>query len=292
MHRLQWNDLQFVQAVIRHGSLSAAARALSVNHATVQRRISTVEASYRVQLFERLPGGYRLRPEGRDVLDALARIETEANRIERAFRGVRRSIEGTFRLTTTDTIAALLLPPHLKALRDTHPEAHVELAITHHRLDMSQPFAEIAIRPIHQLPENMSGEQAGHLQFRVFGSPDYLSVHTDTDVAAHAWLGVTPALGRSPAGQWQAEHLTAPPLLTADSFFPLAAMAEAGMGLAMLPVFVGRAYDGLVEAPQFAETLKIPFWIAAHRDLRSLESINEMIAYLAGALSSDPVLAP
>ncbi len=64
MHKIRWDDLQFVHAVARHGALSAAARELGVNHATVLRRITALEAAQGVTLFDRPPGGYRLRPEG------------------------------------------------------------------------------------------------------------------------------------------------------------------------------------------------------------------------------------
>lgn len=291
MHRLRWDDLQYVHAVVEHGSLSAAARTLGVNHATVHRRIVALEDSFGISLFERMPGGYRLRPEGRDVLGALERIDSETARIERSFRGVRHSIEGTFRLTTTDTIATLLLPAHLAALTETHPGVRIELGITNHRVDMAEPVAEIALRPIRRLPDNMSGEQAGHLKFGIYGSRDYLAENRAGDHASHRWLGVTPTISRSPAGQWQSEHLDQIPSITADSFFPLATMASAGMGLAMLPAFVARTYPTLVPAAQFPEQPLMPFWVAAHRDLHALESINMLVAFFADALRADPALA-
>ncbi|HXP02008.1 MAG TPA: LysR family transcriptional regulator, partial [Luteibacter sp.] len=40
---LDWEDLRVFVALARHGSLSAAARALSVTHATVARRIASLE---------------------------------------------------------------------------------------------------------------------------------------------------------------------------------------------------------------------------------------------------------
>ena len=42
MHRENWDDLRFMLAVADNGSVSAAARVLGVNHATVLRRISAM----------------------------------------------------------------------------------------------------------------------------------------------------------------------------------------------------------------------------------------------------------
>ena len=55
MHKIRWDDLQYVHAVARHGALSAAARELGVNHATVLRRITALETAQGVTLFDRLP---------------------------------------------------------------------------------------------------------------------------------------------------------------------------------------------------------------------------------------------
>ena len=42
MTRANWDDLRYVLAVVEEGSVSAAARVLGVNHATVLRRIAAV----------------------------------------------------------------------------------------------------------------------------------------------------------------------------------------------------------------------------------------------------------
>ncbi|WP_416896715.1 MAG: LysR family transcriptional regulator [Minwuia sp.] len=290
MHRMSWSDLQYIHAVVAHGSLSAAARSLGVNHATVQRRIGAVETRFGISLFERLPGGYRLRPEGRDVLAALESIGRAADRIERSFAGVRRTVEGSFRLTTTDTIAALLLPPHLAALRRTYPDVRLELAITNMRIDMTRPLAEIAVLPVPQLPDGMEGESAGLLRFRVYGSPDYLSANTSADMAAHRWLGLGPSLSHTAPAAWLKAHLPGEADITADSFMALAAAAGAGLGLAMMPTFVGRNFGGLVRAAQFDVELTNPLWVAAHSDLRRMEPIAALIDFFTQALRADPEL--
>src|SRR5207237_255056 len=59
-----WNDARLVLAVARAGGLVAAAKALRVDHSTVFRRLSALEARLG-PLFERGPGGiYRPTPAG------------------------------------------------------------------------------------------------------------------------------------------------------------------------------------------------------------------------------------
>ena len=59
MHRgYSWDDLRFLLAVARAGTLSGAARSLGVNHTTVSRRIQALEEHVGVRLFERLSSGW------------------------------------------------------------------------------------------------------------------------------------------------------------------------------------------------------------------------------------------
>lgn len=290
MHRMRWDDLQFVHAVIEHGSLSGAARALRVNHATVLRRLVLLEKAHGVRLFDRPPGGYCLRPEWREIDTSLQIIGRTADRIERAFTGVGKGIEGSFRLTTTDAIASLILPKHLSALSKMHPKARIELAITNSPIDMSRPAAEIALRPAHQLPEGLSGRRIGAVPFQIFGSAAYLDRNPSSNLGEHRWLGVAPPIMRSPAGKWQEEQLHDGPGVAADSFLVLAALAEQGMGLAMLPAFVARHHGELIRAPQFYDEESINFWVASHPDLLLLDHMTPLIDFFSDALSSDAAL--
>ena len=62
---LDWEDVRVFVALARAGSLSAAARALKVSHATVGRRIAALEDTLGRVLFHRRADGYTLTAEGR-----------------------------------------------------------------------------------------------------------------------------------------------------------------------------------------------------------------------------------
>jgi DNA-binding transcriptional LysR family regulator len=50
---LDWDDLRFVLAVSRKGTLSGAARKLGVKHSTAFRRFGAIEEQMGARLFER-----------------------------------------------------------------------------------------------------------------------------------------------------------------------------------------------------------------------------------------------
>lgn len=290
MHRLRWDDLQFVHAVAEHGSLSAASRALGVNHATVLRRIALLEAANEVQLFDRSSDGYRLRPEGRALLASLKLMDHASARIQRSLVLTSKGIDGTFRLSTTDAIACLLMPKYLTALRATHPNTHIEIDVSNDPVDMSLSGAELLIRPGSELPADLSGIHAGTVGFGVFSSADYLKTNTGRDASAQKWLGVAPTFAQSTAGEWQAANNQTRFDFSADSFLALASLAAEGLGLAMLPVFVGNKTPLLVRVSEFSRGPVADIWVATHKEFRQQTHIEALLEFFARAIRTDAEL--
>ena len=78
--------------------------------------------------------------------------------------------------------------------------------------------------------------------------------------------------------------------VTADSFVVLANLAKIGLGLAMLPAFVGRKFDGLERAPQFPDGPTNKIWVATHADFRDQENIAPLIDFFVEAIRADAAL--
>ncbi|MGZ0187698.1 MAG: LysR family transcriptional regulator [Alphaproteobacteria bacterium] len=290
MHKIRWNDLQFALALAEHGSLSSAARALDVNHATVLRRIASLEATLGVALFERPPGGYRVRPEVREFLETVAAMGRSADRLDRLIPAIGKGLEGSFRLTTTDSVAEVILPRHLLHLSNLHPKLNVELVVANTPIDMSRAEAEVTLRPARNMPDGLTGEKICDMAFRVYAHRDYLAAHPSAHYGDHRWLVGTPPLTRSPIGEWQDANLGDAVSFKADSFMTLARMAEAGLGPTMIPSFIARQSHTLVRAPQFPDETFTSFWVAAHHDLMRIEWVPAMIEFLAESIGRDRAL--
>lgn len=287
MHKIDWGDLQYVHAVIEHGSLSAASRALGVNHATVLRRIALLEAAFEINLFERRNDGYRLLPEGRSLLASFKTMDQASARILRNLSLTSKGIEGNFRLATTDSIACLLLPNYLKQLRETHININIEVVVSNNPIDMSHSGAEILIRPGAKLPSDLSGLHAGSIDFRVYGAPDYLKKNADRPISDLKWLGVAPHFAESTAGEWLFANAQTSFNFSADSFLALASMAACGLGVTMIPGFIGRKTDGLVEADNMPQGPQTDVWVATHEDFRRQSNIETLLSFFAEAISAD-----
>src|SRR6218665_1260507 len=127
---LDWEDLRVFMALGRHGSLSAAARALSVTHATIARRIQSLEALLGDKLVERRPEGYVLTPAGTRALAVANDMETAAQTLGRdAPDGTPR---GLVRVNASPALAQGFIIGRLATLATRFPGLDIDLA-THLR---------------------------------------------------------------------------------------------------------------------------------------------------------------
>lgn len=287
MHSIRWDDLQFVHAVIEHGSLSAASRSLGVNHATVLRRIGLIEARYNLSIFERARDGYKLRPEGRGLINALRLMEKASAQVERNLAVSSQGVAGSFRLATTDAIANILLPRYLLSLRETFPEIRIEIAVSNKPIDVERPSAEILLRTGQKLHPDLHGEHAGVVTFGVFGSPEYLAANASDDIDAHHWLGVKTNYAKSTAGDWQFSRIAELVEISADSFLTLSKLAAEGLGLAMMPNFIGHSNDQLEQARQFPGGPTTGIWVATHSEFSDQDHIKPILDFFTEAIRSD-----
>ena len=92
---MNWDDLQYFSALAGTGSLSAAARALGVEHATVARRISALEASLGIGLVDRRGRRWTLTAEGEHIAAIALRMGQEAQAAQAQLDSHIKSVAGS-----------------------------------------------------------------------------------------------------------------------------------------------------------------------------------------------------
>ena len=134
---------------------------------------------------------------------------------------------------------------HLPAMRAVHPEIQVEIAISNAMANLTRREAEIAIRPTPEPPEILVGRRVADIAHAIYGSQAYLSRH-EKDLSAHDWIVLDDALASTVIGRWINENLRAPPVsCRVDALPALRDAALAGLGLALLPCYLGDPTPGL-----------------------------------------------
>lgn len=280
MHRHNWDDLRFVLSVAETGSVSAAARALGVNHATVLRRVAAFEERNGIAVFLRTPTGYEVPGDRRPLIEAAREAAAAHLAIARLAAGVRSPLEGAVRITSTDTFCSTVLPAAIARIRAEAPDLRLDLMSSNAHADLARVEVEIAVRPAAALPEELKGEQAAELGFAVYApraAPEVLR-----------WLGLEGALARSRAAEWMAATVPESQCSGgADSFVTLREMAAAGQGRAALPCILGDGDHRLVRLDGAMPDLSVPVWVASHVDLADVPRLAAVRARLVEALAAD-----
>jgi DNA-binding transcriptional LysR family regulator len=281
MHNDNWDDLRYVLAVAEGGSVSAAARALGVNHATVLRRVAAFEERHGVSLFEKGARGYTIPPDRLRVVEAAREAEAAMAAVSRLMQGRGAPATGRVRVATTDTFSLTVMPGILAGIEGAGG-ARFELLTSNGHLDFARLHADIAVRPAVRLPDDLAGERAAELAFAAYGRP-----------GAARWIGVRGTLAASAVGRWFAEAIPEAELAGgADSFPVLRALAEAGLGRVVLPCILGDASGVLERVSGGPEGLSVPVWVASHVDLAEAPRLRQMRAVIAAGLARHgPALA-
>lgn len=290
MNKSNWDDLRFALAVAEAGSVNAAAKRLNVNHATILRRIAAFEDACGLRVFEHRATGYRVRPEAAAVIAALRDVDAAVVGVARAVAGRGERLSGPLTITSTDSLCHTVLPRHVRAFQQIYPELRITVAATNSRLDLARLDADVTIRPARSLPADLTGRRAGRMDFAIYGAPSYWAQNPSARAEDHQWLGVTELLSRAPVGMWQQSLPEDRIVFRADSFVTLAAQAQTGMGLVMLPSFIGEGWENLATSEAFPDRLETVLWVAAHRDLAAAPRIAGCIDFLAAALADEPGL--
>lgn len=137
------NPLRAFEAAARRGSISAAARELSVTHGAISHQIRSLEETLKTALFER--GGKRLKltPQGALLLPA----------VSQAFDGIaaatalmnRPSTSGSLRISCVPALLSLWLVPRLGSFTDRYPEISLTLTSSNDSSLIYSPDIDIAI---------------------------------------------------------------------------------------------------------------------------------------------------
>lgn len=290
-----WNEPRLVLAVQRAGSLTGAAKSLGIDHSTAFRRLNTLEDRLGVRLFERLPGGaYVPTSAGERMAAAAERMEDEALALDRDIAGRDHRLSGRLRVTSSETLAYRLLTGHLAAFRRAHPGIVVELVIDNRVLSLSRREADIALRPTRPKEGDLWGRKLARVVWAVYGARAFLQasqtpISTAGDLSAHPLIGWGDTTVGIAAADWLGRMARAEAFVyRTNSMINQMLAAKAGIGLALLPCYLGDSEPDLARAmPQPIRELAGELWIVTHADLKDTARVRVFFELVGGGLAND-----
>lgn len=169
MQDLSWNDLRYVLAIGRTGSLAASARTLRVDETTVSRRVVAAERALGARLFHRMGGALIPTEIGERVIKHAERVELNVDELKRVATGADTKTAGTVRVTSIPLLVNRVLVPALGPLLGEHPDLQVELVSEPRNLDVTKREADIALRPARPHREQRAtARRIANLSYGVF----------------------------------------------------------------------------------------------------------------------------
>lgn len=286
---MEWDDLRYVLAVHRAGTLAGAARALNVSNVTVFRRIEHIEKALGVRLFDRKRQGYVATPIAADVVEQAEQVEERINALERRVWRQDAEVHGTVRLTTTDTIAVFILPEVLAALGKAHPQLRLEVIVSHDAFNITKRDADIAIRHTMTPPEMLIGHRLTAVRYAVYGGRRFAPRRgrKAPDLASVPWVAPDDSPTEFRFIHWIRAHGHAQQVvLHCNSFIAMAGAVRAGVGVGILSCFTADSMDGLVRLSPVIEDCEWQYWILTHPELRDVARVATVCAFLRKAFAA------
>ncbi|MCZ8104260.1 MAG: LysR family transcriptional regulator [Burkholderiales bacterium] len=284
-----WDLYRSFLAVLRHGSLSAAAREVGATQPTVGRHIDQLEQAFGVSLFTRSPGGLAPTDAARALRPHAEAMESAAAALERAASGAASGDRGTVRIAASTVVGAEVLPPVLRRLRDEHPGLVLELALSNRVEDLLRRDADVAVRMVRPEQSALLARRIGEVRIGLYATADYVRRHgmprTVEAMAGHTLIGFDrddlTVRGVDVGGIKVTRELFS---LRCDNDLAQLAALRAGVGIAACHAPIARA-AGLV--PVLHEVIGFPVdvWVVMHEDLKAHRPVRLVYDALAAGLA-------
>lgn len=230
-------------ALGRHGSLSAAARALSVNHATISRRIQSLEDRLGDKLVDRRPDGYVLTPAGRLALSAASDMEAAALTLAREGDDDD-AVRGLVRVNAPPALSQGFLIDRLARLTAAHPALDIDVATDLRAVSLDRHKADLAVRLTRPSDGDVIATPLGTMGFGFYGTSAVCEAVERGE--APVFVGFDEENTDMPDAAWLARSFPkARVAFRTNNHLSQAIAAWTGAGLALLPHYIGRQVPGL-----------------------------------------------
>ncbi len=288
--RLAWSDFHVVLTVARHGSVARASAALAVTHATLLRKLASIEQRLKSRLFDRSRGRYSLTSAGEEVARAAERFEPVAREAEMRVLGQDLRPSGQVRVAVAGIIIDHLLPPILGQFASAFPDVSIELVASREHVSLARREADVAIRVTDRVPDWLIGRKLGELQFKVYGV-SRSGLHTPLRSAAELarqrrWISFERDARDLKFDRWlDANVPDSSVVMRVDQFGHALAMVRGGLGVALLPAFLEATCPQLQPLTTAIDELQTPMWLVTHQELRNTMRVKVMMQAFGPALS-------
>ena len=277
-----WDNIRFFLAVVQNGSVRSASIALNVNHATVLRRIAQLEAQLGARLFDKLPTGYELTKAGEEILEYAEHMAQTPADLRTQVYARDQKLTGKLRIALPNVFATDLFMPDLAEFSRTHPEIELQILASYELVNLTKRQADVALRLVYDrntLPQHLYGVGLQDVYRGVYIARDAMVTLQQNPSAEVKWIlkeedGVPPDWADKAA-----LAIDAVPYVVSDMATQLAAV-RAGIGVTILPCFVGDGDAALVRVPDVGISYYGKLWLLTHGETRKTKRVRLFCDFL------------
>jgi DNA-binding transcriptional LysR family regulator len=289
-YAVNWDDLRYFAAALRHGSFIGAARALGCEHTTVSRRLESLERALETKLFLRTPDGLQPTRAALELGPLVEQISSSVQAIERKLAAQDDRVSGTVRLTAPEAFVSLVLS-HLLALKARHPELVLEVLADDRALDLLRGEADLALRLAPVTQPDLVVKKLSDVGGAMYAAPSYLARKSAPspvrELVGHDIVGYDEALAHVPAARWLATHAAgATVVFRGNTLLSVLGAVVAGLGLSVLPCILAEREPGLQRISSEVlchGTLNL----CVHRDLANVARVRAVLAFIGEIVACD-----
>lgn len=238
------DDLQALsvfESVVRHGSMSAAARELGTTPSAVSQRLRALESAYGVTLLLRSTRKLRLTDVGERVVAHARTLVQAAGEARAQMRLARDALEGELRLAAPVGFARHVAPA-LSGLLALHRGLRLRLHVDDRHIDLIEARIDIALRAGRLPDSDWVARRLADFGFVLCAAPAYLAragmPEHPHDLAGHDWIAPEAAATGYPLAltgpQQEAASVRVTPRLVSNNQLSIGQLCASGMGLAVL----------------------------------------------------------
>jgi DNA-binding transcriptional LysR family regulator len=280
-----WDLIRSFLAVARAGKLTVGAKHLRIDHATLSRRISTLEKCLGAKLFDHSVSGYSLTSQGEKLLLRAEAIESSIFSLDRPF-GQSSRISGSVRIGAPDGFGTTVLAPAIRKLAVAHPDLEIDLVPTPRVFSLSKREADIAIALARPPRGRLHVRKLTDFEFGVYAAKSepalWKNIEKPDDFAGLPFISFVDDLIYTPEIDYIQEiSKSIVPRIRIASLVAQWHATVAGAGLCVLPCFMANADERLVRVLPSEVLLRRTFWMIVHSDMRDIARIQVTCDFIA-----------
>ena len=276
MKTLQWDDVRYFLALARQGSLSATARWMAIEHSTVARRVSSLEQSLGLKLFDRLPRGWTLTAEGQALYERACLLEEDMLALQRTALG-QSALAGRVRVSAPPLLLNYFVLPHLDGFRALYPQIELELRGERRGARLGSGEADIALRMAEPREPDLVARNLGPIAYGLYGT----KACNAQPESEWTFIGFDDSMPELPQKLWLDSYAGARRYaLRANDMVAMCQAAGQGWGLALLPRFLAARDHRLHGVDTPVPPPLLPVYLVMHADVRRAPRIRSTADYL------------